>query len=55
MLACMQISVGYLLPTYITLLLELKSRHDFLRQRLQWRRMQLLRQGANPDMVPAYR
>lgn len=37
----LQILIGYLLPVYITFLLELKSRHEFLRSRLEWRRQQL--------------
>lgn len=46
-----QILGGYLVPCYITLLLELRSRHAFARQCTQWRRRQLQLQGGNPDAV----
>ena len=50
--ACLpQIVVGYLVPSYIALLLELRSRHAFLQQRHLWRSLQLVQQGLDPTRL----
>jgi hypothetical protein len=48
----LQLVIGYLLPSFLVLLLELRSRHAFLRQRQRWHAMRLAQQGLGSLQVP---
>ena len=49
----LQLTLGWLLPSYLVLLLELSSRHGFLRTKRRQRRQQLPAQGWGAEQAEA--